>query len=129
MMILYLLKFSIKCKTIISPSPFTLSQTKEHPLHLQHPVGRFHLEGVHRPLADGQKYLVLCGQPLFQVPLLLPRIQHLNQLSLPRRLERQQALTFSCQQDVTSETIHEGHSKSSFECGLAGGFSSGGGCC
>lgn len=60
-------------------------QTEEHPLHLQHSVGGFHLEGVYRPLPDGQEHLVLCGQPLFQVPLLLPCIQHLNQLSPPRR--------------------------------------------
>lgn len=72
-----------------------LSQTEKHPLHLQHRVGRFHLEGVYRPLPDGQKHLVLCGQPLFQVPLLLPRIQHLNQLSLLHHLKPETAaLTF-----------------------------------
>lgn len=108
----YNTKFNV-FKSIISFSPFPLCQTEEHPLHFQHRVGCFYLEGVHRSFTDGQKHLVLCGQPLFQVPLLLPRIQHLNQLSLPRRLERQQALTFSCQQDITSETltIDERHSE------------------
>lgn len=62
-------------------------QVEEHPVHLQHPAGGLHLAGLHRPLPDGQKHLVLCGQPLFQVPLLLPCFQHLNQLSLPHSLE------------------------------------------
>lgn len=84
---------------------FIFTQTEEYPLHLQHSAGSLHLEGVYRPLPDGQKHLVLRGQPLFQVPLLLPRIQHLNQLSLPQRLEPEMAaLAFSCQPDRTSET-------------------------
>lgn len=72
---------------------FFFSQAEKHPLHLQHRVGGIHMEGLHRPLPDGPKHLVLCGQPLFQVPVLLPRVQHLNQLSLPRQKERPPAFT------------------------------------
>ena len=31
---------------------------------------------LHCALPDGQKHLVLCGQPLLQVPLLLPGLLH-----------------------------------------------------
>lgn len=85
-------------------------QAEEHSLHLQHHPGGVYLAHIHCPIPDGQKHLVLCGQPLFQVPLLLPCIQHLNHLSLPHRLKPESAaLAFSCQQE---ENIHCGHSKS-----------------
>lgn len=52
-------------------------QAEEHPLHLQHRPGCALLARLHRPIPDGQEHLVLCGEPLLQVPLLLQSIlQH-----------------------------------------------------
>lgn len=117
-------KINIRSRHFSSTFFLSLSQTEEHPLHLQHPVGGFHLESFYRPFPDGQKHLVLCGQPLFQIPVLLPRIQHHNQVSVPHLFKAETAaLAFSCQQDATSETptVRQGHSESSFVCGSAGG--------
>lgn len=46
-------------------------QAEEHPLHLQHHPGGVYLAHIHRPIPDGQKHLVLCGEPLLQIPVLL----------------------------------------------------------
>ncbi|MEQ2163561.1 hypothetical protein GOODEAATRI_031452, partial [Goodea atripinnis] len=49
---------------------------EEHPLHLQHRPGGSHLAHLHRPFPNGPQHLVLCGEPLFQVPLVLQSFLH-----------------------------------------------------
>lgn len=55
---------------------FPFLQAEEHPLHLQHHPGGSHLAGLHRPVPNGPQHLVLCGEPLFQIPLVLQSFLH-----------------------------------------------------
>lgn len=76
--------YSVKNAVVfISPPPDSrywsvlfMSQAEEHPLLLQRNPGGAHLARLHCPLSDGQKHLVLCGEPLLQVPLLLQSFLH-----------------------------------------------------
>lgn len=51
-------------------------QVKEHSLRLQHDSGDPDLAHLHRQVTNGKEHLVLCGQPVLQVPLLLQSLQH-----------------------------------------------------
>lgn len=56
--------------------PLSLSQAEEHSICIQHHPSCDHLAHLHCKVTDGSKYLVLCGEPLLQVPFLLQGIQH-----------------------------------------------------
>uniref|UniRef100_A0A8B9ZMX1 Fatty acyl-CoA reductase n=1 Tax=Anas zonorhyncha TaxID=75864 RepID=A0A8B9ZMX1_9AVES len=51
-------------------------KTEEYPIRIQHHPPCDHLAHFHCKVTDGSKHLVLCGEPLLQVPFLLQGIQH-----------------------------------------------------
>lgn len=64
------------CIKSINLLTFFFLQAEKHPLHLQHRPGGAHLAHLYSPVPDGPKHLVLCGEPLFQIPLVLPSVLH-----------------------------------------------------